>query len=163
MIIKALSLWQPWASAIALGAKRIETRSWSTSYCGYVAIHAAKKWNADLQDTCFHEPFRQALFPGGREVKPASLPRGCFVALGRLYRCLSTNEHGAAIPGKERDEFWFGDYSPNRFMWIFDEVWKLRNPVFAPGHQGLWTLNEGEADVVLSQLPDGIEEQLEAA
>ena len=26
--MKAISLWQPWASAIALGAKRIETRSW---------------------------------------------------------------------------------------------------------------------------------------
>jgi activating signal cointegrator 1 len=39
--MKALSLWQPWASLVALGVKTIETRSWSTSYRGPLAIHAA--------------------------------------------------------------------------------------------------------------------------
>lgn len=37
-----LTLWQPWASLIAIGAKWIETRSWSTRYRGPLAIHAAK-------------------------------------------------------------------------------------------------------------------------
>lgn len=41
--MKALTLWQPWASLIALGVKTIETRSWSTSYRGPLAIHAAAK------------------------------------------------------------------------------------------------------------------------
>lgn len=41
--VKALSLWQPWASLIALGVKTIETRSWSTKYRGPLAIHAAKR------------------------------------------------------------------------------------------------------------------------
>lgn len=41
--MKALSLWQPWASAIALGAKRVETRSWETLYRGPLLIHAAKR------------------------------------------------------------------------------------------------------------------------
>ncbi len=40
--MKALTLWQPWASAVAVGAKRIETRAWSTEYRGPLAIHAAK-------------------------------------------------------------------------------------------------------------------------
>jgi len=40
--MKALSLWQPWASLVALRVKTIETRSWSTSYRGPLAIHAAK-------------------------------------------------------------------------------------------------------------------------
>ena len=35
--MKAISLWQPWASAVALGSKRVETRSWSTSYRGPLA------------------------------------------------------------------------------------------------------------------------------
>lgn len=38
----ALSLWQPWASLIAHGAKTIETRGWATHYRGPLAIHAAK-------------------------------------------------------------------------------------------------------------------------
>lgn len=47
--MRALTLWQPWASLIAVGAKTIETRSWSTTYRGPLAIHAAKRqpdWSA---------------------------------------------------------------------------------------------------------------------
>lgn len=41
--MKALTLWQPWATLVALGVKTIETRSWSTSYRGPLAIHAATR------------------------------------------------------------------------------------------------------------------------
>jgi hypothetical protein len=58
--VKALTLWQPWATLIAEGVKTIETRSWATSHRGPVAIHAAATekpmrdlWRASVQ---FHEP-----------------------------------------------------------------------------------------------------------
>jgi hypothetical protein len=38
--MKALSLYQPYASLIAIGAKTIETRHWATKYRGPLAIHA---------------------------------------------------------------------------------------------------------------------------
>lgn len=41
--MKALTIWQPWASLLACGAKQYETRSWATYYRGPIAIHAAKK------------------------------------------------------------------------------------------------------------------------
>lgn len=41
--MKVITLWEPWASLIAVGAKMIETRSWNTNYRGRIAIHAAKK------------------------------------------------------------------------------------------------------------------------
>lgn len=41
--MKAISLWQPWASLIAAGVKSIETRGWPTNYRGQIAIHAAKR------------------------------------------------------------------------------------------------------------------------
>lgn len=44
--MKAISLWQPWASLIACGAKPFETRSWAPprGLIGQpIAIHAAKK------------------------------------------------------------------------------------------------------------------------
>lgn len=41
--MKTLTLWQPWASLIALGMKRIETRPWTTKYRGPLAIHAGKR------------------------------------------------------------------------------------------------------------------------
>lgn len=40
--MNAISLWQPWASLVAAGIKRIETRSWGTNFRGPIAIHAAK-------------------------------------------------------------------------------------------------------------------------
>jgi len=45
--MKAISLWQPWATLISIGAKRIETRSWETLYRGSIVIHAAKRWSKD--------------------------------------------------------------------------------------------------------------------
>lgn len=41
--MKAITIWQPWASLLACGAKKYETRSWKTDYRGPIAIHAAKK------------------------------------------------------------------------------------------------------------------------
>lgn len=41
--MKAITLWQPWASLIAVGAKKYETRSWATKYRGLLAIHASAK------------------------------------------------------------------------------------------------------------------------
>lgn len=45
-LVKTLSLWQPWASLVALGVKTIETRSWSTEYRGPLAIHASARESA---------------------------------------------------------------------------------------------------------------------
>lgn len=44
--IKALSLTQPWATLVAIGAKKIETRSWQTPYRGRLAMLAT----GDLED-----------------------------------------------------------------------------------------------------------------
>lgn len=41
--IRTLTLWQPWASLVALGVKTIETRSWSTRHRGPLYIHAAAR------------------------------------------------------------------------------------------------------------------------
>ena len=40
--MQAISVCQPWASLIVCGAKRIETRSWSTPHRGPLAIHVSK-------------------------------------------------------------------------------------------------------------------------
>jgi len=57
--MKALTLHQPYASLVAIGAKRIETRSRPTKYRGRILIHAGKRepdpgdygrWYVDLAD-----------------------------------------------------------------------------------------------------------------
>jgi len=39
-LMKALTIHQPYASLLACGAKKYETRSWATNYRGPIAIHA---------------------------------------------------------------------------------------------------------------------------
>lgn len=62
--IKALTLYQPWATLIAIGAKKIETRSWDTKYRGPLAIHASK--NEKFMKLSFLDPFFKVLKSGDR-------------------------------------------------------------------------------------------------
>lgn len=43
ILIKAISIKQPWANLIASGKKTIETRTWKTSYRGPILIVSSKK------------------------------------------------------------------------------------------------------------------------
>ena len=49
--VRAISLWQPWATLIANGHKRYETRAWRTAYRGPLLIHAGL--GADIEFTEF--------------------------------------------------------------------------------------------------------------
>jgi hypothetical protein len=50
-----ISLTQPWATLLAGGEKRQETRSWSTSVRGFVAIHAAQTFPRQCRELCFRD------------------------------------------------------------------------------------------------------------
>lgn len=45
---KALTVKEPWASAIAYGGKNIENRDWYTHYRGPIAIHAGAKVDDEM-------------------------------------------------------------------------------------------------------------------
>lgn len=63
--MKVLTLTQPWATLVAIGAKHIETRSWATNYRGPLAIHAAKGYGKGgargHKELCGTEPFCSVL------------------------------------------------------------------------------------------------------
>jgi len=63
--MKAITILEPWASLIACGAKKIETRSWATKYRGKIAIHTGKSdtyiSNCDWNKKVFSDPFLSAL------------------------------------------------------------------------------------------------------
>jgi hypothetical protein len=66
MLIKALSVKQPWANLIASGSKTIETRTWPTDYRGDLLIVSSKK--------------------------PQIEPAGCGLAIVRLVDCRPMTE-----------------------------------------------------------------------
>jgi hypothetical protein len=63
--MKCLTLYQPWATLLILGAKKIETRSWQTSHRGPLAIHAGAKDHPTLRPLCHEPPFREVLASHG--------------------------------------------------------------------------------------------------
>jgi hypothetical protein len=137
--VKALTLWQPWASLVAAGAKRIETRSWATSCRGPLLIHAGLRWDPELRDLSLREPFRTALF-GDLCAWPGDLPLGAVVAVASLDDCRPTAEEWACDLSKL--ELAAGDYRPGRWGWFLEDVRPLPAPVPWPGAQGLWTAPE---------------------
>lgn len=156
--MKALSLIQPWATLVAIGAKRIETRTWATGYRGPLAIHASK-WRTDaggivskdvreFLSRCFQEPFCSALTRAGYNA-PGELPSGAIVATARLVDVKPTHLATLRIDAYERE---FGNYGPGRYAWCLDNVHQLPAPIPYRGERGLWWLPDEALAVQTSAL-----------
>lgn len=156
--MKTLSLLQPWATLVVIGAKKFETRSWSTAYRGPLLIHASKRYAGEDQVMAKIEPFFTALLN-------ESTYTGAIIGKVDLVDCISTEEwmnrntqdHGpmvrlvvAEIGVGEKylkqtswKEYEFGDYSPGRFAWKLENPVKLdEKPISARGSLGLWEFDE---------------------
>lgn len=164
--MKALSLTQPWATLMAIGAKRIETRSWSSNHRGWVAIHASKGFPRDARDLCYEEPFAAALAKGGVtslgvQDAPSLLPLGAIVAVGNLHRVGrigrthdgQVHVRGHDLPETDPDELAFGDYTAGRYGWVFTNVGRLATPVPCRGALSLWDVPADVMEAVQRQLP----------
>lgn len=137
--MKALTLTQPWASLVALGEKRIETRSWSTKYVGPLAIHAAKGYPGWAKQLENEEPFRTSLrVPCGNYCYPA-LVRGNVLCTVHLAACSRVEDVRGKLSEKE---LVFGDYSDGRFAWFLTLICRPGKPIPAIGHLGLWDWDE---------------------
>lgn len=122
LLIPAISLWQPWASFIAIGVKPYETRHWQPpdKYIGRrIAIHAAKRPVARYDIVWWHE------------IAGADAPlfKGAFV-------CTALLESVHRTETVTEDDY--GDYSPGRFAWRLTEVQVIDPPIPAIGRQGFW-------------------------
>jgi activating signal cointegrator 1 len=154
--MKALSLTQPWASLVAAGAKKIETRSFRVSHRGWIAIHAAKAFPGEAKRLCESRMFCRAMgwpespnpltqdWLDDNAARIKGLPLGCVVAVARLLACVPTGvlladrAYGADMTEQERA---FGNYDTGRWGWILTDVKPLSRPIPAKGALGLWEWN----------------------
>lgn len=119
--MKAISLWQPWASLIACGAKPYETRDWAppAALIGhYIAIHAAKKIDKDAaefaEELCYGQ-HKEGGFELAEKLSASCdrapdsimgifgnscMPIGCIVATAMLDAAFKLGEpaQGTVIP-----------------------------------------------------------------
>ena len=151
--MKALTLWQPWASAISAGLKTHETRSWpavsdGSAYAGWLVITAAKKkedtgrlrWikhKLDLKPDAGPEGVTEKdLMAAIRDYN--ALPFGQAVAVVYLKACHPTD--GLVVSDLERS---WGNYGPDRFAWEFSEIWRIDQPFAVKGEQKLFNVDIG--------------------
>jgi activating signal cointegrator 1 len=135
--IRGLTLIQPWAGMVALGHKRIETRSWRNGYRGLVAIHAAR---GRADERLFAELCACAGYIAS-SAPPVVHVRGSVVAVARIADMITTRiaeAHGLASPCTL--EWELGDFSAGRWAWLLEDVRPLDLPVPCRGLQGLWPL-----------------------
>lgn len=156
--IKAITIWQPWATLIALRLKGFETRGRRTHYRGPIAIHAGMRID---HEACEQEPIKSVLAANGFTVD--NLPTGAVIAIAELTECwevvgkshvpvlgthVLTDSTGSKMFGITQDtnEFHFGDFTPGRFAWEMSNVQQLPQPVPAKGQQGLWNWRESREE-----------------
>jgi hypothetical protein len=145
--MKTITLTQPWATLVAIGAKQIETRSWSTSYRGPLAIHAGAGLGPiggkrGLRELCHTQPFMRVLAAAGIAVtdlvggaSDGVFPMGAVLAIVELYDILPTAALVRSIGAQERA---FGDYNAGCYGWMVRNLTPLPTPVPCKGALGLW-------------------------
>lgn len=149
--MKALSLWQPWSAAVARGAKKIETRNWSTGYRGPLLIHAARTkvglevarpMSAIWRDV-LRVPPNQSL-----EAMLRELPFGAVLARCELFDCVPAGDTEAIRDAARRSgeryspyERELGDYRRGRWAWLLRNVEALPEPIPARGRQSLFDID----------------------
>lgn len=134
--MKALPLWQPWATLVAIEAKRVETRDYPPRRRGLqdgqrIAIHACK--TREHLSICSEWPFSDCIF------SPEGLPFGALIATCTLARASQVTASSAhALQEMNPREFAFGYYAPGRWAWVLTDVRRLPEPVPFVGSQGVF-------------------------
>jgi hypothetical protein len=124
--MKAITIQQPWAWAVAMGHKRVENRTWRTSYRGPLLIHAGKslerladglKWLNDFGITT-----------------PDEFIFGALIAQADLVDCVRVRQVRKML------------FAQGPFCFILENVQPIR-PVYCAGQSGLWTPSRRSASV----------------
>jgi hypothetical protein len=122
--MRAISLWEPWASLIRCKAKTIETRSWPTKYRGPLLICSSKGGLPlyELIGLLYQKAFHDGLSPlsqPGRAITIHDLNHGKMVARVNLTDCKRTDDMTQTEIGDNRP---YGDFSIGRYAWILTDI-----------------------------------------
>lgn len=146
--IPAIAMWQPWASLWLSPRKRHETRHWQTDYVGWLAVHATKKIERNLD---FDDPLSLICDDEFGRRWRNTLPTGAIIGAVHVVGCKSTKVGGA---NKEDEEC--GDWSEGRFAIERDKYCVFDLPIPWSARQGkLLSLPHDIVEAVCFQLENG--------
>lgn len=173
--MNVLTLWEPWAWAMAHAGKWIENRTWAppaTALGQPLVIHAAKRkpdqdMLAEIVDEYRRIPTNHGLPTAAFEIEGATsvgrLAPGCIQCIGILAGYLAPAgkpshitmrgiqaQNGKVYHGDEVRDFALrsGWWDPDCYGWIVCNRVALPDPIQVRGQQGLWRLPEDAEDTV---------------
>lgn len=132
---KVISIKQPWAYLVVIGAKKIETRPFYTHYRGELLIHCSAKIDFSALDLCQIDERFNRYIPDVRVLE-----QGKIIGKVNVVACVDTITM-RTLPELTNEERAFGDYSDGRYAWLLSDPVKFDNPVPAQGRLGLWDFN----------------------
>lgn len=157
--MRALTIRQPWAFAIAEGLKTTENRSRSTRHRGPLLIHAGQTFEGHVSIVRYSRDAAIRLDElGGRSnfwdarcfipskvvaPPPPSLALSAIIAVAEVTGC-HREESGCCQP--------WG--FPGAYHWQLADVRALPTPVPVPGSRGLWTPSDDVLAAVQQQLEE---------
>lgn len=133
--MKAITIWQPYASLFTAGVKHFETRGWYTNHRGPIAIHSGLRPMKWILKNCEAAAVDTAIETFGTEGFMA-LPVGKIVAIGELTACFKMTPEN--IARQDPREIAVGSWEPGRYAWKIENIRPLAEPIKALGKQGLW-------------------------
>jgi hypothetical protein len=169
---KVLSMWEPWASLLVHGIKKIETRPKPTTWTiekGSYLIHAAKRFTREQDRLCtYNEHFRDALNEVTNCIK-IGVPYwehhfnfGYIIGAVDVVKCVPIIEIGGkpfldddqpysnskmfmvSLKSINEPELSFGDYREGRYAWILRNAKVLETPIPYKGQQGYYAPFKGD-------------------
>lgn len=144
--MKALTICQPYASLIINPPhlKRIENRTWPTTYRGQIAIHAGKS--------------KKYLGTWDTDRMPDPMPYGVIVGTARLVDCLNLQswiEDPRPLPGLSGEtmtNLMLGEFAEGPWCWVLDGFQRFDQPIPCMGLMGLWNVPGDVLDHVLDAM-----------
>lgn len=163
--MKALTLREPWASAVVFGTKRVENRTWQppADVLGeFIAIHVAKTYGPGERENSYHldlEGLLPSNLASGGELlaKPPTL--GCIIGLAQVVAVipqLGLDEDAyitEQYDGKPRMVELAPWYISGCYGWVLDNVASFPRPVPVRGMLGCWSVPESVEDELAAQTP----------
>jgi activating signal cointegrator 1 len=148
-----LTIWEPWATLLALGHKRIETRPWAPPEHArgcFFAVHASKHWTPEQSRLARRKPFRD-LLPDDWRCQDMERPR-TLGTLVSVHQLADWYQMPPACPPIEKPPRWLvdlaewepalGDFRLGRWAWHLPLISKLEAPIPYRGLQGLWHVKD---------------------
>ena len=129
--MKVISIKEPFATLIANGMKKIETRSWKTNYRGEIFIHASGK---SLAKEFLTNDYVVDL------IKDMDMNYGNIICRCNLVDCIYMDEEFIEYIKQNPTEYNVGEYKLGRYAWIMEDIEPIY-PIPAKGQLNIWNFD----------------------